>query len=240
MRPDTNQTPAKSTSPTLSDALAEFQAKARAGDFSPMRQRLSDSERWKCFTELAQDRGSRYAACTLESFDRGVDGQKIKAWSFVNEFCKGMPSVLRVGGGLILHGPEGTGKDHLQFAALTTAIITHGYSAIWRDGLRLQKEIRKSIQDGTEFEKLRELAAPQILAISDPIPPKGDLTDYGVGTLRDLVDRRYQSGKSTWLTLNVAKLEDAEAFFTPPLLARLRQGSLEVRCNWASYRGRKP
>lgn len=147
-----------------------------------------------------------------------------------------MPTAFRNGGGLILYGPQGTGKDHLQFAMLRHAIIECGFSAAWRDGLRLQDEIRRAIGDGREPELRDELREPHILAISDPLPPIGELNQWNLSFLRDVIDRRYQDLKSTWVTFNGTAIEDLKPILTAPLAARLIDSSIVLHCNWPSHR----
>lgn len=199
--------------------------------------RLEAPERFDEFKQLVRDRGERYAGCTLQGYELHNEAKQRPVVDALVAFGKAMPEQLQAGGGLILYGPEGTGKDHLQFAMLRAAIVHHGFTATWRDGLRMQSEYFAAIKTNDTDKLLKQLATPQILAISDPLPPAGELKDWSIGFLRDVVDRRYQARKSTWLTLNVADLRrQLIDSLTAPLAARLLDKALCLHCEWPSYR----
>lgn len=206
-----------------------------SGSKGPWARMLSETERFDMLKRLLVDRGARYAASTLDNFECQVPAQR-DAVAVLRKFSANMLDTLRAGGGLLLYGPEGTGKDRLQMALLKSAIIDHGCSVIWKDGLRLQDEIRSRIGKGTEHELRLELASSHILAISDPTPPKDDLNQWNLCFLRDVIDRRYQENRSTWLTCNAANIDELKPALSPQLLARLKDDSIVMRCNWQSFR----
>jgi hypothetical protein len=91
-----------------------------------------------------------------------------------------------------------------------------------------------------EWRKLSaELRRPHILAISDPQPPQGALSPQQVRRLRDIIDKRYRAGASTWLTTNIDDREYAEHLFTRPVMQRIKDGSGAILCDWPSYRDRR-
>lgn len=236
----TPPTPASNTSrPTLSDAVDRLLAQFADGKRVTWDKRLNDTERFECFKTLADARGARYAAATLENYSAEPGRQANVKGALWAMRIDGMPS-LRDGGGLILYGPQGTGKDHLQFAMLRHAVLEWGYSAAWRDGMRLQDEMRRAIGDGNESDLRRRLSEPQILAISDPLPPspdgKGELNAWNLGFLRDVIDRRYSELKSTWFTFNGTSRKDLDPILSPPLAARMVDSSVCIHCNWPTYR----
>ena len=196
---------------------------------------LSDTERFACFKALAADRGARYATATLDNFDAESAAQRKVVGSLRELQSSGLASI-RDGGGIVLFGPEGTGKDHLQFAMLRHAVVECGYSVLWKDGLRLQDEIRRAVADGKEPELRERLREPHILAISDPLPPIGELNQWNLGFLRDVLDRRYGDLKSNWITFNGATVDDLKPILQPPLAARLLHEANCFHCNWRSAR----
>lgn len=202
---------------------------------NPYRNAMEPVERLKAFREFVVHRGRRYATCTLDSF-ADVDGahgvlQSLKA------FCEQMVDRLRGGqGGLVLLGPPGTGKDHLLMGVMRTAILEHGLRVRWFDGLRLFDELRQHIADNSVSAFVSELCKVQVLAISDPVPPRDMLSTYELSKLREIVDRRYSDGMATWITTNVQTPEDAQRLFTEAVLSRLLDGALELFCGWSCYR----
>ena len=77
---------------------------------------------------------------------------------------------------------------------------------------------------------------PQILALSDPVPPRDELSAYELSILRDVVEHRYSHGLSTWVTTNVDNQAEAQRLFSGAVLDRLLHGATEVFCDWSSYR----
>lgn len=197
--------------------------------------RLTEPEAFACFKELISDRGARYANCTLETFVISWKSQE-EVLTRLNDLVDNRMEEFRHGGGLILYGPEGTGKDHLQFAVMRFAVEELLLSVKWLDGMRLQDQIRHAIGQNREHELRKELREPQILAISDPIPPVDGLNQWNLSFFRDVIDRRYQDRRSTWVTFNGSSLEDLEAVLLPPLTARLIESSVVLHCNWPSFR----
>lgn len=158
----------------------------------------------------------------------------------VKDFCLALPDRVRIGSGLVLFGPRGTGKDHLMVAAIYWAILKHGYSVRWIDGRDLTQRLHAAVRfDESEKALVDKFVQPQILALSDPIPPRGDTSPYITEILQSIVDRRYRGMFPTWVTLNVANGEEAERRLSPPTVDRLRHDSLALYCGWQSYRERR-
>jgi DNA replication protein DnaC len=222
----------------LEGEVCDFLEKMDSGEFDPWKKRYGDHERNENLRALVNILGPRYRNCTLANFQQYDPKRQCPVLKALNEFAVDMPNRLR-GGGIIFIGNPGTGKDHLMAALLKIAVARHRLSAAWWDGGTLYDAIAAAISDDT-FEKLRRrLLEPQILAISDPIPPRGNLTDPQLRRLRDAVDRRYRATKSTWITTNVDTTGDAEALLTKPVLERITEGALQIFCDWESYRTRK-
>jgi DNA replication protein DnaC len=80
------------------------------------------------------------------------------------------------------------------------------------------------------------MTRPNVLAISDPTPPLGELSDYQRSMLFRVVDRRYRDLRPTWVTINAADSAEAERKIAPNIIDRLAHGALVLRCNWPSYR----
>ena len=202
---------------------------------NPYRAKMDPVERLKVFREFVIQRGRRYATCSLESF-ADIDGSR-EVLKALREFCEGMVERLcESQGGLVLLGPPGTGKDHLLMGAMRIAILDHGLRVRWFDGLRLFDQLRQHIADQSVGTFVDELCKVQILAISDPVPPRDFLSTYELSKLREIVDRRYSDGMATWITTNVQTPGDAQRLFTEAVLSRLLDGALELFCEWKCYR----
>ena len=147
-----------------------------------------------------------------------------------------MPHI-ESGGNVILYGPCGSGKDHLMVALLRAAVYKHGYDARWCNGQDLFGAFRDNIStDTSEATLIARYTVPMVLAISDPVPPRGEASAYAASMLYRLVDGRYRRRRGVWVTVNVTTPEELAAALTAPVADRLRDNTVAVFCNWASYR----
>lgn len=181
-------------------------------------------------------RGTRYESAQLDTF-AVYDERQRAALDRVRKFCERMPSHFHDGRGLVLFGPCGTGKDHLLVASLRCAVFKHGYKPRWVNGMELFGELRDSIgEDRSERDVLRRYVEADILAISDPLPPFGGLTEYQASMLFRIIDGRYSRMLPTWATVNVRDGKEAVDRMGAQIVDRLRDGAVQVECNWPSYR----
>lgn len=219
--------------------LSEFLKRHNMYKPCPFDLRLDSNQAAKESKELVRSLGRRYQEATLGNYFIYHDKQR-EVLETLCDFARTMPEHLRSGGGLLLFGDPGTGKDHLVAALLKLAIKMHKLSVLRFDGGDLFDDIARHATESHDqlFSFQKRLLEPHILSISDPQPPKGELSAPQVRRVRDIIDRRYREGKSTWLTTNIDRREDAEALLTEPLMQRLREGSLSILCSWPSYRER--
>lgn len=207
----------------------------------PFETRLPENERQRHLVDTVRRLGFRYRDATLGNYEV-YDNNQNAVLARLGRFAESMPEHLKGGGGLMLYGAPGTGKDHLLAALLKLAIMHHGLFVQWYDGGDLFDRIHLALTsegDG-EWRKLaEELRKPHILAISDPQPPQGQLNQQQVRRLRDIIDKRYRAGKSTWLTTNIDQRDYAEQLFTKPVMERMRESAGAILCEWPSYRSRK-
>ncbi|MBX3438018.1 MAG: ATP-binding protein [Planctomycetaceae bacterium] len=136
----------------------------------------------------------------------------------------------------MLFGTVGTGKDHLLIATLRSAIRS-GLTVEWRDGNRLFGDLRDVINsERNESQVLRDFVRPDILALSDPVPLQGEITEYQAGWLWRILDTRYRNRKSTFVTINIAGRAELVSRLGAGIADRLIDGALAVHCNWPSHR----
>lgn len=198
--------------------------------------------RWN---ELIYRIGSRYYSCRLSNLepmgDSAARARHAEAMEKLEQLAGHMHEHIQAGGNVILYGPPGTGKDHLLVALLRFAIGCD-FSVEWSNGQDLYGAFRDRIDtEQSEESAIIRLAKADVLAISDPVPPKGSASEFSTTMLYRVIDKRYRELRSTWITANVAKASEARAELSGPIFDRLIDNCVSVFCNWPSYRHtRKP
>lgn len=182
------------------------------------------------FHDLLIAAGQRYRECTLDSF-ACASPQQQKIVSILREYvAKDCPE------GLILFGPVGTGKDHLAFAVCREALRA-GKTLAWINGQKWFGIVRDAMDtDRSERSLIDELKRPELLCLSDPLPPVGPLTQFQATMLYRLIDARYANGKPTICTINVASDQEADERMGAATWDRLTDGAYKLSCNWPSHR----
>jgi len=191
-------------------------------------------------TQLLKDLGARYAPAdvSLKKFEIYHPNQRVVVESLTALVAE-LPALVREGRGLVFLGSVGTGKDHLMAAMLYSA-ARHGIRCRWFNGQEFFGGFRDRIDTGQRDEEtFRQWLAPQVLGISDPVPPIGEIGAWNTTNLYRLIDRRYRERRSTWLSVNASSMDEAEATLSSPNFDRLRQDAELFRCFWPSYRERK-
>lgn len=189
---------------------------------------------------VVQAIGSRYSECRVQNFvlsdDREVLARQERVVASLTAYGENVEENVRAGRGIVLFGSVGTGKDHLT-VGLMFAACRAGFSVMWVNGMDLFGEMRDSIdRDESEQRLLGKYVTPDVLVISDPLPPWGPLTQFQAGFLFRLIDRRYRNRKPIWVTANFADRKSAEEKLGAQLLDRLKDGALALHCDWPSHR----
>jgi DNA replication protein DnaC len=200
--------------------------------------RESDREqhrRWSRWKAFIGERGDRYANCRLGNYGTDHPGQA-DAVATLTEYCRTMPDRIADGEGVILFGPKGTGKDHL-LVALARVAIHAGKYLMWQNGMDLFGDIRDAMDKGdSERALVNRLVHPDVLYLSDPLPPFGNLTPHQATMLFRILDARYSRSKPTWVSVNVVSGLELDDRLGAQNGDRLRDNSICILCDWPSYR----
>lgn len=185
--------------------------------------------------ELCRQAGASRGRCRLDNFHAVNAGQKkaidaVRRW--INVWRQGKPL------GLVLYGPVGTGKDHLAFAATFALVAMEGVRAYWCNGREFAGQVRETYGDNARpmGSVLSPLIRAQLLVLSDPLPPVGDLTPSQADAFYRLAESRDANGLPTVVTINVADDREADARLGAATWDRFCHQATKIRCNWPSYR----
>lgn len=189
--------------------------------------------------------GRRYSGCRLDNYDTsGKDSDaKQNAKDIVLGYVTDFPKHFESGSSLVLVGAKGTGKDHLMVAAIREIAkrMNAPSKVIFRDGLRLYSEFRAAFSSTTtEDEIVDKYIRPHLLAISDPVPPDGMLSEHEKRMALRIIDGRYREKKPMVVTINAGNREEITERLGSQATDRLLDDAIIVRCNWVSYRSSKP
>jgi len=196
------------------------------------------AKRMRVWHGIIRSAGQRYSRCRLDDFEQYHDRQ-IAVLEQLREFQTDLEGHIERGSNLVLFGPCGTGKDHLAMAMLRDAVLGCGVSGGWVSCQELFGRVRDRMDgNDTEASLIDDLTRPEILVISDPVPPFGDLTDFQAAILFRVIDQRYRQRNGTWLTINVVDSDEAKQRIGHAVIDRLVHDSIGLHCNWPSYRAK--
>jgi DNA replication protein DnaC len=177
--------------------------------------------------------GKRYQRCTLDNFVADTPEKKAVV-AVLSEYAANMRDMIESGTNVILSGAPGTGKDHL-LAGLCHVALECGFTVDWRGGSELWLRLRRSIDERNEYDMIAEIVRPDVLVLSDPIPPHTEPTNYERAMLYAIVHRRYSNLRPIWVSMNCGRSR-AEEILGLAVADRLRHGAVSIACQWDTYR----
>jgi DNA replication protein DnaC len=190
---------------------------------------------------IDQHVGRRYAECSFDNFETGPKEQakKVVALQACAEYAINFRDHFNAGRSLILVGPKGTGKDHLLTATIRRIARNFGKpgKVMFRDGLKLFSEFRAAFNtETTEQAIVEKYISPALLAISDPLPPRGTLSEHEQRMALRIIDGRYRESRPLALTINAVNRQEISDRMGVQACDRIFDCAVVVRCVWESYR----
>jgi DNA replication protein DnaC len=191
-------------------------------DFPPIGMTHEDAIRWERQQEwesLTEGR-ERYRDCRLANYHAETPEQR-DAVEKVRQYILDLPSNVRKSRGILLHGPVGTGKDHLASAVLRAACLG-GMSVAWTRG--------------TDLSDARWEKGYDLVGLSDPAYAGVRRPDWQAERITAWLDSAYNSKTPVVCTVNAAGKKDLVEMLGPAAADRLLHGSVVIKCNWPSHR----
>ncbi len=192
--------------------------------------------RKKMLDEFLESVGDLHSGCRLHNFECRTPQQE-KVHSAIVEYGNSLPERLETREGIVLYGPVGTGKDHLMVSLGGIAVERFDRSVRWLNGQNWLGDVRDAMDsDKAERSLLAEISRPEILILSDPLPPMGGLGQHMATMLYRLFEARDARGRVTWVTINVMSDQEADERMSVPTWDRICDRSWKMFCNWKSHR----
>ncbi|WP_248891017.1 ATP-binding protein [Citrobacter freundii] len=215
----------------IRDELIELQAeKIRIDEDSRKRnvERLLDS----------LDIPNRFLSCTLQNYEPVNDDAK-RALKVCQAYASRWPERLQKGGGLVMCGKPGTGKNHLALAIARHAITEHQSSAVFTTALKIAREYKSTWSKGstrTEDDVIRYFTKSDLLIIDEVGVQFG--SDAEKLIMFEIINTRYERMKPTILISNQTK-EELAAFIGERVIDRMSDGGgCTLSFTWDSYRSK--
>ncbi|WOJ04310.1 ATP-binding protein [Citrobacter koseri] len=181
---------------------------------------------------------SRFESCTLQNYEPVNDDAK-RVLKVCQAYASRWPERLQKGGGLVMCGKPGTGKNHLALAIARHAITEHQSSAVFTTALRIARAYKSTWSKGaenTEDDVIRYFTKPDLLIIDEVGVQFG--SDAEKLIMFEIINTRYERMKPTILISNQTK-EELAAFVSERVIDRMSDGGgCTLSFTWDSYRSK--
>lgn len=181
---------------------------------------------------------SRFESCTLQNYEPVNDDAK-RVLKVCQAYASRWPERLQKGGGLVMCGKPGTGKNHLALAIARHAITEHQSSAVFTTALRIARAYKSTWSKGaenTEDDVIRYFTKPDLLIIDEVGVQFG--SDAEKLIMFEIINTRYERMKPTILISNQTR-EELAAFIGERVLDRMNDGGgCTLSFTWDSYRSK--
>jgi DNA replication protein DnaC len=179
----------------------------------------------------------RFLGSSFDNYRVDDNPMAAKALEICQAYVNQFEENYRLGRSLILAGKVGCGKTHLASSIVQGVIRSHSAQALIvsvAEIIRVSKGVMVKGATYTDTDVIRELAEVDLLVIDEVGAQKG--SDYELGVLHEVLDRRYQLVRPTVVVSNLLVTE-LPTFLGLRALDRLRQnGGLLAGFTWESAR----
>ncbi|MDF7681887.1 ATP-binding protein [Enterobacteriaceae bacterium ESL0689] len=202
--------------------------------------RLDDAARQRNIDQLMETLNipGRFLFCTLNNY-QPVNNDAKRVLKVCQAYANRWPERLQKGGGLVMCGKPGTGKNHLAFGIARVAITEHQSPTIFTTALKIAREYKATWSKGstrTEDDVICYFTKPDLLIIDEIGVQFG--SDAEKLILFEIINTRYEQMKPTILISNQTK-EELSAFIGERIIDRMNEGGgCTLSFTWDSYRSK--
>lgn len=180
----------------------------------------------------------RFTECTLDNYEPSCDDSR-RALRVCQAYAGKWPERLKRGGGLVMCGKPGTGKNHLALAIAKRVIEEHQSTVTFTTVLKIAREFKSTWSKSatrTEDEVIRQFTKPDLLIIDEVGAQFGSEAEKLI--MFEIINTRYESMKPTILISNQTK-DELASFIGERVIDRMSDGGgCTLSFTWDSYRSR--
>lgn len=180
----------------------------------------------------------RFASCTLDSY-KPVGKDSERALRVCQAYASKWTDRLKQGGGLVMCGKPGTGKNHLALAIARYVIENHQSPVIFTTALKIAREFKSTWSKTAtrcENDVISHFTTPDLLIIDEVGVQFGSEAEKLI--MFEIINTRYERMKPTILISNQTK-EELAAFVSERVIDRMSDGGgCTLSFTWDSYRSK--
>jgi DNA replication protein DnaC len=181
----------------------------------------------------------RFEGVSLDNYE-SVNREAERCLKVCKAYATKWPDRLEQGGGLVMCGLPGTGKNHLAIAIGKYVIQEYQSSVKFTSAIKIARDFKSTWTKGadlTESDVIRRYSTPDLLIIDEIGVQFG--SDAEKIILFEIINNRYESMRPTILLSNLPKDELSE-FIGERVLDRMNDGGgCTLAFTWESYRSRQ-